>query len=44
MHFKGTNFAFIDRIEESWLLNNRETEYVKYDDNYTDDILPHIIN
>ena len=44
MHFKRTNFAFIDRVEESWVLNNRETEYAKYDYDYTDDILPHIIN
>ena len=38
MHFKRTNFAFIDRVEESWVLNNRETEYAKYDYDFTDDI------
>lgn len=44
MRLKDTFSVFVDRVEESWVLNNRETEYVKYDYDYTDDILPHMIN
>ena len=43
-HFNHTRWIFLDRIEESWVLNNREKEYVPYDYDYEEDILPHLVN
>ena len=43
-HFYQPRWIFLDRVEESWVLNNREKEYVTYDYDFEEDILPHLIN
>ena len=43
-HFSKTDRLFIDRLEESMVLNDREKEYVTYDYDYYEDIIPHLVN
>ncbi len=43
-HFYKTDSLFMDRIEESWVLNNRDKEYIPFDYDFHDDIYPHLIN
>lgn len=43
-HFYKTTSLFMDRIEESWVLNNRDKEYIPFDYDFHDDIYPHLIN
>ena len=43
-HFSITDRLFIDRLEESMVLNDREKEYVTYDYDYYEDIIPHLVN
>ena len=43
-HFYHSRGIFLDRVEESWVINDREKEYVTYDYDFEEDILPYLLN
>lgn len=43
-HFYHSKNLFLDKTEESMVLNGRETEYIRFDYDYDEEILPHLIN
>jgi len=43
-HFFKPRGIFLDRVEESWVINDREKEYVTYDYDFEEDILPYLLN
>ena len=43
-HFFYSRGIFLDRVEESQVLNGRDKEYVTYDYDFEKDILPYLLN
>lgn len=43
-HFYQSKQLFLDKTEESMVLNGREKEYIPFDYDYEEEIFPHLIN